>query len=242
MESNDESLKTPRREFLGALATGAVAMSIASLATPLQAIAKSNPQKENAIDDADAWFKKVKGKHKIVFDATRPHEVFPFAWPAVFMMTNEATGTMANDQGIVVVLRHNAIPYAFEDRLWAKYNFGEVFKAGEIGPAFKAADYRTAVSTRNPFWKPKEGDFQMPGIGNVAIGINDLQQKGVMFCVCNAAITVYSSAIAQGMNMNAEDVKKDWMNGLLPGIQVVPSGVWAVGRAQEHGCAYCFAG
>jgi intracellular sulfur oxidation DsrE/DsrF family protein len=30
--------------------------------------------------------------------------------------------------------------------------------------------------------------------------------------------------------------------GLLPGIQIVPSGVWAVGRAQEHGCQYCFAG
>jgi len=29
---------------------------------------------------------------------------------------------------------------------------------------------------------------------------------------------------------------------LFPGIQVVPSGVMAVGRAQEHGCTYCFAG
>jgi len=29
---------------------------------------------------------------------------------------------------------------------------------------------------------------------------------------------------------------------VLPGIEVVPSGVWAVGRAQEHHCAYCFAG
>ena len=242
MESNNESLKTPRREFLGTLATGAVAMGIASLATPLQAIANPNTQAENGIDDADAWFKKIKGKHKIVFDATQPHEIFPFAWPAVFMMTNEATGTMPKDQSIVVVLRHSAIAYAFDDKLWAKYNFGEVFKAKEIGPAFKAADYKTAVSTRNPFWKPKEGDFQVPGLGNVAIGINDLQQKGVMFCVCNAAITVYSTVVAQGMNMKPEEVRKDWMSGLLPDIQVVPSGVWAVGRAQEHGCAYCFAG
>jgi intracellular sulfur oxidation DsrE/DsrF family protein len=27
-----------------------------------------------------------------------------------------------------------------------------------------------------------------------------------------------------------------------PGIQVVPSGVWALERAQKHGCAYVFAG
>jgi intracellular sulfur oxidation DsrE/DsrF family protein len=42
--------------------------------------------------------------------------------------------------------------------------------------------------------------------------------------------------------MKPEDVMKDWMAGLLPGIQVVPSGVWALGRAQEHGCHYIFAG
>ena len=56
------------------------------------------------------------------------------------------------------------------------------------------------------------------------------------------AIVVYSAVIADMMKMSAEDVKKDWLANILPGIQVVPSGVWALGRAQEHGCAYCFAG
>jgi intracellular sulfur oxidation DsrE/DsrF family protein len=237
----DKNLQTSRRNFLGTLATGAATISAASLA-PLSAGAKKISENFHQEGDPDAWFKQIKGKHRIVFDATQPHEVFPFAWPAVFLMTNEATGTPSKENTVVVILRHNAIPYAFEDRLWAKYNFGEVFKASEIGPAFKAADYKTAASVRNPFWKPKMGDFQVPGIGSVAIGINDLQEQGVMFCVCNAAITVYSTAISQGMNMSPEEVKKDWLAGLLPGIQVVPSGVWAVGRAQEHGCAYCFAG
>ena len=63
-----------------------------------------------------------------------------------------------------------------------------------------------------------------------------------MFCVCNVALTVYSAAVAQGMNKNAADVRKDWVDGLLPGIQVVPSGVWALGRAQEKNCGYIFAG
>jgi intracellular sulfur oxidation DsrE/DsrF family protein len=44
------------------------------------------------------------------------------------------------------------------------------------------------------------------------------------------------------MNMQAEEVKKDWVSGLIPGFNIVPSGVWAVNRAQEHGCAYCFVG
>jgi intracellular sulfur oxidation DsrE/DsrF family protein len=108
---------------------------------------------------------------------------------------------------------------------------------------FKADDPLTkAPATRNPFWQPKEGDFKVPGLGNVAIGINELQSNGVMFCACNMAITVYSAVIADMMKMDAETVKKEWLAGVLPGVQVVPSGVWAVGRAQEHGCTYCFAG
>jgi intracellular sulfur oxidation DsrE/DsrF family protein len=242
MESNDQTLRTPRREFLGALATGAVAMSIGTLATPLSALAGPIPTEGNMADDPDAWFNKIKGKHRVVFDCVGTNEVFPFAWPAVFMMTNEATGTPAKDQGIVVVLRHAGIPYAMEDRLWAKYHFDKFFGASELGPAFTAADAKTATATRNPFWKPKMGDFNVPGIGPVAIGLNDLQEKGVMFCVCNAALTVYSAAAAMQTGQKPEDVKKDWMSGLLPGVQVVPSGVWALGRAQEHNCAYIFTG
>jgi intracellular sulfur oxidation DsrE/DsrF family protein len=44
------------------------------------------------------------------------------------------------------------------------------------------------------------------------------------------------------MNLNAADIKQEWVKGLLPDVEVVPSGVWAVGRTQEHGCSYCFAG
>ena len=233
MERND--LTTHRREFLSSLATGAVAMSMASIVAPLQSMAQA-PQNSTHENDPDpeAWFKKVKGRHRIVFDVTEPHEIFPFAWPRIFLATNEMTGTMEKDATAVVILRHNAIPFAMEDRLWDKYKLGEFFKITD--PATKSP------SVRNPFWQPKEGDFKVPGLGNVAIGINELQNSGVMFCACNMAITVYSAVLAQGMNLNPDDVKKDFIAGILPGIQVVPSGVWAVGRAQEHGCAYCFVG
>ncbi|MDQ3051539.1 MAG: hypothetical protein M3Q95_11680 [Bacteroidota bacterium] len=53
----------------------------------------------------------------MVFDAPHPHEIFPFAWPKVFLMTNEKTGTPGSDCNAIVVLRHSAIAYAFEDRL-----------------------------------------------------------------------------------------------------------------------------
>ena len=98
------------------------------------------------------------------------------------------------------------------------------------------------ASTRNPFWKPKADVFKVPGIGAIQLGINDLQADGVMFCYCQAAIGVYSAVAADMMKMSVEDVRKEWLAGMLPNIQPVPSGVWALGRAQEKGCGYIFAG
>jgi intracellular sulfur oxidation DsrE/DsrF family protein len=233
MENNQSKPTSGRREFLGKLTTGAAAITIAGLVTPVQQV-HAAPGIRNDAGNEDEWFNTIKGKHRIVFDATRPHDMFPFAWPRVFLLTNEKTGTPAKDCSVVVVLRHDAIPYAMNNSLWSKYKFGEVFKADD--PLTKQP------ATRNPFWQPAKGDYKIPGFGEVPIGINELQDSGVKFCVCDAAMTVYSAVLAEGMNMSASDVKKEWVAGLLPGIKVVPSGVWAVGRAQEHGCTYCFAG
>lgn len=222
-----------RRDFLGRLAFSAAVFSTASLATPFKAAAAPDLM-ENDPADPEEFFKKITGKHRIVFDASRPHEIFPFAWPKVFLLTNQATGTAEKDCSVVVVLRHDAIGYAMQDSLWEKYKMGELFKA--MDPLTKAP------ATRNPFWNPKEGDFKVPGVGNVAIGINELQESGVLFCVCSMAIRVYSAIAADMMKLDAETVRKEWEAGLLPNIQPVPSGVWALGRAQERGCSYCFAG
>ncbi|SMO56236.1 hypothetical protein [Solitalea koreensis] len=225
--------KTPRRGFLGLLAKGAATLGVASFINPLQLYAEPDMTAED-LSDAEAWFNQIKGKHKMVFDVVRPNEVFPFAWPRIFLMTNAKTGTPEKDCSAVVVLRHEGMPYAFNDSLWAKYKFGEFFKAED--PMTKSA------AVRNPFWQPKPGDFKVPGFGPVSIGINELQASGVMFCVCDAAMTVYSAIMAENMKMDAAEVKKEWVAGLLPGIQPVPAGVWALNRAQEHGCSFCYTG
>jgi hypothetical protein len=246
MENNDLTKPTKRRGFIAKLTAGAAALGLATISSPLNVVAQQKPMGDKkpaqSMDPADQWFNKIKGSHRVVYDATRPHEVMPFAWPKVFLLTNAATGTPENDCGVVVVLRHDAIGYAFKDRMWEKYGFAELFKAGDPGPAFRAPDAATATKTRNPFWNAKPGDFAMPGFGPVPIGINDLQASGVLFCVCNAAMTVYSAVVAGKMNLKQEDVLAEWKQELIPGIQVVPSGVWALGRAQEHGCKYIFAG
>jgi intracellular sulfur oxidation DsrE/DsrF family protein len=231
--STHEKKQTSRRGFLGSIATGAAAMGIAGLA-PLQQLHASpeSSHTPNPEDPAEMVFKNLKGKHRIVYDVVKPSGIFPFAWPRVFLLTNIATGTPEKENNVVVILRHDAIPYAFEDRLWQKYNFGEMFEVMD-------ADKKPV--NHNPFWKPAKGTYKVPGFGVVEIGINELQDSGVQFVVCNAAMTVFSAAAAEKMNLKAEDVYNDWKSGILPGVTPVPSGVWAVGRAQENKCAYCYA-
>src|SRR5882762_259005 len=101
MAKKDLQQPTNRRGFIGTLATGAAALGMTTLAAPLSAYA----EKEMApFDGADpeAWFNQIKGKHKVVFDVPEVHGIFPFAWPRIFLVTNQATGTPEKDNSVVV--------------------------------------------------------------------------------------------------------------------------------------------
>jgi intracellular sulfur oxidation DsrE/DsrF family protein len=174
----------------------------------------------------DAWLGKINGTHKMVFDAPEPNNGMPVVWPRVWLDTTNATyGTTDAQNTAVVILRHGAIGYALQDAAWAKYKLGEAFKIND----------GSAPATRNMWIKPLP--LPLPGTG-----IEALSKAGVLFGACNVALTVYSGVVAKQLNMDAAAVKADWLKSLLPGIQVVPSGVLAVSGTQEKGCQYCFAG
>jgi hypothetical protein len=218
--------KTPRRAFLSSLATGAAAFSLASVTTPFVAYAENHV---STYANPDEWFNQINGKHRAVFDMPQPHAIYPFAWVRVFLLTNEKTGTLSKDCNAVLVTRHNAIGFALDSPMWEKYKLGEHFKIND--------PKTNAPAVRNPFWQPKPGDYAAPGIGPIAIGINELQADGVMICACELALTVQSAAVAAAMKKDHDEVHKDWLAHVLPNIQLVPSGIWALGRAQEHGCS-----
>lgn len=217
-----------RRQFLGSLATGAAVTSLGIMPKILQA---ATPINTALIGEAEEWLKKgIKGKHRIVYDGPEPHDAFPIIWTWAYYLTNNQTEVKDEDMTGVCVLRHNAIPFSMKSELWAKYKFGEMFKVTD--------NTTQQPAERNPYYEPGAGDFPMPMIQ----GIKDMQARGAMFCVCDLAITVYSGFAAQAMGLDAAAVKEEWTTGVLPDVQIVPSGVWALGRAQEHGCGYIYAG
>ena len=213
---------TPRRSFLGRVAAAAMGLGAATLLPPeVRAAAGTSTAADPQLE---AWFGKLKGKHRVVFDASEPNSGMPAIWPRVYLNTTEATypGAVAS---AMVILRHGGLALAFQDSIWAKYPIGEMFnvKSGDV-PA-KSNPYATITN------------LPLPGLGIV-----ELLKSGVLVGACDVAITVYSSGAAGKMGMDPAAVKKEWLAGLFPGIRVVPSGVFAVARAQEFGAKYIFAG
>ncbi len=220
---NDLSpLGTPRRGFLGRVAASLVGLGAAGL-VPATAHAADTPS--TGVDpQLEAWFAKLTGKHRAVFDAPSPNDGMPAIWPRVYLLTTEGTypGETAS---AMVILRHSAIGLAMQDSLWAKYKFGEMFNVKPNGTAATSNPYGTITG------------LPLPGLG-----IAEFAKSNVLVGVCDLAMTVNANGAAAKMGMDAAAVKKEWVAGLFPGVQIVPSGVMAAARAQEFGAKYIFAG
>src|ERR1700693_1872488 len=109
---------TGRRGFLGGIAAVAAA-AVLSGVVPSRLAAEDAPGARSLDAALDAWFGRIKGKHRMIFDAPEPNSGLVAIWPRVYINSMEATypGTTT----AVVILRHGAIPLAMNDALWAKY-------------------------------------------------------------------------------------------------------------------------
>jgi hypothetical protein len=211
---------TPRRGFLGRFAAAAMGLGVAGLTPGAAEAATSKPTDPKL----EAWFNKLTGKHRVVFDAPEPNNGFPVIWPRVYLLTTEATYP-GEGTSTMVILRHNGLPLALQDSLWAKYKFGEMFD-------IKSGD---APATKSPY-------ATITGLPLPGLGVLELLKTGTLIGACDVAMTVYSSAAATKMGLDPAAVKKEWIAGMIPGVMLVPSGVMAVARAQDGGARYIFAG
>jgi intracellular sulfur oxidation DsrE/DsrF family protein len=213
---------TPRRGFFGRIATVVATAGLSGI-LPSRLAAEDAPSDRSLDAALDAWFGRIKGKHRMIFDAPEPNSGMVAIWPRVYLNTMAAT--WPGPTTAVVILRHAGLALALSDPIWAKYGIGEMFE-------IKDGD---APAKRNPY-------ATITGLPIPALGISELLKSGVLVGACDVALTIFSSGAAKKMGLDPVAVKKEWIAGLLPGVQVVPSGVLGVARAQELGCGYCFAG
>ncbi len=212
-----------RRQFLAQLAGGALAIS----AVPALADAESAPSSA----PAEPWLAgAAAAKHRQVFDAPRANDGWPMVYVGVYVGTMGDTYKLgAKATHALLVIRHFGAMMGYADGMWAKYRLGEM--SGVNDPQTKAP------AARNIFAYSKPGDVPVPDFT-----MDKLMAMGVTVCVCNAATHAIAGMVAQRDGLKADDVYNDLKANLLAGAHLVPSGVLAIGRAQEAGCTYCFTG
>ena len=226
-----------RRAFLGKVAGTAAALAAAS-AIPAEVRALSAPTAPRPMPPGDwdmSWVDRITGDHRQVFDspeiaeATQLHQMR--TWLAGFQ---EVYGTTDADMHGVLVIRHEAIPMVANDAMWAKYRLGKQYEQKDPASG-KSAE-------RNPFLNAnvKQGDEH--SLLWPDGGLDTLMKRGQTVLACNMALHFMSGVVAKQAKQDAKTVYDDLRANLLPGVTLMPSGIFAVTRAQEAGCRLMYAG
>ncbi len=205
---------TPRRGFLGSIAAGAAVLAAGRWSTVEAAasIVEASPPV------GDEWVPLIKGKHKQVFDCVMPNDGWGPTYGLNYLDTIEQAKKLTDkDLSAVVVLRHMSMPLTLNDATWAKYKIGE-------------------------FLNVKDPKTNAPAIRNMLTYEQMITNRGIIMVACNLALTVLSEMTAAKAGVSKDQAKKDWEAALLKGVYLAPSGVYAVNRAQEAGCSYCYGG
>jgi len=226
---SSQSTSSPeRRSFLTCLNAGVT--SLAAMAIGSVAMAQEKPavttRWEPARHAKDEWLEKP-AKHRMVFDTTTPDgfgEALAFA--ANYIRVNKAEyGVENNELAIVIVVRHRSTPFGYNDAIWAKYGAPMAAQSkfedpkNKLGPkanVYNSADYGDLLPNRN-------------------VTLDSLSKQGVQFGVCSVATRGYAAVIAQAVGGNADTINSELIANLAGNARMVPAGIVAVNRAQEHG-------
>lgn len=214
-------ITTARRQFLARLGIGSAAFgALVSAALPVEAQSTAAPpQAAPRRHPTDDWMDQLPTAHRMVFDAVSSAGLDDIRHYAGNVFTANRTGynVESRDVGVIVILRHNATPFGYTDAMWAKY--GSVF----------AAEMKIAESKANPANTGSES-------------LDSLSGLGAHFGVCAMATRRFAGMIARTSGSTADAVAEELGTNLVRNAHLTPAGIVAVGRAQEHGYAFGYAG
>ncbi len=203
---------------LAALAMGGVAMAQQKSAAP----ARWEPTRH----DKDDWLDQPASKHRLLFDAITSDSLAEgLAFAGNFIRVNKTDyGLENNDLAVVIIVRHRATPFGYNDAMWEKYG--------------------TALARFTPIEDPKTkavpkvnvyNSADYPGLPNRGTTFASLAKQGVQVGVCSVATRALSGMIAGAVSGNADMINSELIANLVPNARMVPAGIVAVNRAQERG-------
>jgi intracellular sulfur oxidation DsrE/DsrF family protein len=211
-----------RREFLAQL--GVAAAAIAFDADEMRAASGAtagSPWDTSWLDRLAA------AQYRVVFNASDIADGAAMDYASTFFDNfHEAHGTSDAQTRPVIVFRRLGTVMALNDVLWDKYSIGEDRKVND--PATRAP------AKRNVFWKPAPGAPPEAASNK----IETLHKRGMISLVCNIAAMNVGYSLAQKSGRDVEEVRQEVKANLVPGAILVPSGIYALIRAQNAGCAF----
>jgi len=229
-------LSTPsveRRSFLGGLSSRIAALGALGAGSAI-AKGKAPVRWEPARHEKDDWLDKPAVKHRLVFDATTKDgfsEALAFA--GNYLRVNQSDyGLHDSDVAVVIVARHRATQFAYNNAMWAKYG-ASLAASGESADAKAKEPPTVNVFNSAPAGGKAPSDEKAPDRGPQ---IDALAKRGVQFAVCALATRRLAGIIAKKVNAKADDINSELVANLLGSNSVmVPAGIVGVSRAQERG-------
>ena len=184
--------------------------------------------------EQDDWMDTLPGKHRTVIDCAAAAAAGTGVFYANNIFTANRNGYQLadSDMAVIVVLRHEATTFAYNDAIWAKYG-------SALAGLGKIADPRTNQSpTVNPLNSREFG----PAMTNNGVTASSLASRGAHFAICDMATNRIAGVIAAAVKSTPSEIYKELVANLLPNSHMVAAGVVAVNRAQERGYTMLTAG
>lgn len=185
-------------------------------------------------DAADSWLELPNTRHRMVFDVLTPKGAMAaLDFVENFFSTNlSAYRLHPSTLGVVVILRHMATPFGFNDHIWTKY-----------GAAFSEKlqlDAKTAIESAHG--NPLNTAQSAAATKNQTPTLHSLAKLGTRFAVCGVATAGIAGMVAKLVGGNAEQIHHEFATNLIDQALMVPAGIVAVNRAQEHGYSLAYVG
>jgi intracellular sulfur oxidation DsrE/DsrF family protein len=228
MTDHDSRSPFARRSFLARLgaATAAFGATFGAERAAAQSPAAGDARYAPMRHPQDDWLEQLPGKHRFFFDVTTtPGLVDAMQFVGNFYEANKSDYDLAPaDLAVIVGLRHNAAPFAYNDAMWKKY--GETLA--------RRAEY---VDQRNKDVTPAANPYTPTAPADAARvrGLAGLVKNGVRFAVCNISTNGIAGMIARAVDGKRDDIYSELKANLIPNARLVPAGILAVNRAQERG-------
>lgn len=211
-----------RRGFLGVMAAASGTLAAAH-GSDARAAAKTDPPPTPEASKWDlSWINRVAGaKHRMVFDAGEVDSGTVLFNAATWLRDYKDIYRAEADVAAVMVIRHSAMPIILGDDIWSRL---------QLGMETKMTDRATGRDLLvNPFTNKKPEDVA---------ALDASIKRGVIVLGCNMALGNYVMKLAASEKIPEADARAKIMASLVPGVILVPSGIFGVARAQEAGCHY----